>query len=151
MIRHGQRSGTPGSPVAFETEFGWVCGSDLRSPAQRIATHVSLLGGDDILRQFWEVEEKSMSRDVLTPDERLALDHFNNQYTRMKDGRFIVPLPRKPGAQPLGETRSQAVRRFISFECSLHSKGYFREFKAVMNDTFKMDMFPELIWENLYS
>ena len=36
------------------------------------------------------------------------------------DGQFIIPLPKKQDAKPLGEFRSQAVRRFLSFERSLH-------------------------------
>ena len=31
-----------------------------------------------------------------------------------ESGRFIVPLPRKPDAKPIGESRSRAVRRFLA-------------------------------------
>lgn len=140
VMRHGRRLGVSGSPIALETEFGWVLASSTDScpPTQQITTHhVSLLSGDDILRQFWEVEEKPMAHSSLTPDEHLALDHFNTQHSRMADGRFIVPLPKKPGAKPLGESRSQAVRRFLSFERSLHSRGHFQEFEAVMDKYFQ--------------
>ena len=33
---------------------------------------------------------------------------------------------------------SQAVRRFVSLECSLHSKGHFQEFSAVMEEYFQL-------------
>ena len=115
VMRHGRRSGVPGSPLAFETNFGWVLagGTDACSASQQITSHhISLLSGDDILHQFWEVE-KPMVHDALTPDGCLALDHFNTQYSRMSDGRFVVLLPKKPRAQALGESRSQAVRRFL--------------------------------------
>ena len=59
-----------------------------------------------------------MAPSALTPDERLALDHFNTQHSHLSDGRFVVLLPKKPGAQLLGESRSQALRRFIAFEQS---------------------------------
>lgn len=140
VLRYGRRLGAPGSPVAFETEFGWVLagGTDSCSPTHQIITHhTSLLCGDDILRQFWEIEEKPMVHNTLTPDERLALDHFKIQHSRLGDGRFLVPLPKKPGAQLLGESRSQAVRRFISFERSLHSRGHFGEFEAVIDEYFQ--------------
>ena len=48
----------------------------------------------------------------------------------------MVPLPRNLKSQSLGESRSQAVRRLLSFERSLHSKGRFPEFKIVMDEYF---------------
>ena len=39
-----------------------------------------------------------MAHDALTPDKRLTLDHFNTQHFCTSDGRFVVPLPKKPGA-----------------------------------------------------
>ena len=53
VMRNGRRIGVPGSPVALETEFGWVLAgaTDSCSPTQQITTHhVSVLSGDDILR-----------------------------------------------------------------------------------------------------
>ena len=47
---------------------------------------------------------------------------------------MVVPLPKNPSSKPLGETRSTAVRRFLSLERSLHSKNQLFEFVAVMND-----------------
>ena len=34
----------------------------------------------------------------------------------MSEGRFVLPLPKRSGVKPLGESRSQAVQRFLSFE-----------------------------------
>ena len=61
VVLHGRRLGLPGSPIAFETQFGWVLAGSTGScvPAQVVATHHStILTGDDLLRRFWEVEEK---------------------------------------------------------------------------------------------
>ena len=46
--------------VAFETEFGWVLAGSTgpSSPTHHVSRHVSLLTGDDLLRKFWEIEEK---------------------------------------------------------------------------------------------
>ena len=68
VMRHGQRLGPSGSPLALETEFGWVLagGTDSCSPTAQITTHhVSAVSGDDILRQFWEVEEKPVPHSLL--------------------------------------------------------------------------------------
>ena len=68
-LLHGRRFGPLGFPVAFETEFGWVLAGETEScaPADLITTyHTSLISGDDILRKFWEIEERPMSDSVLS-------------------------------------------------------------------------------------
>ena len=57
VLFHGRRSGPPGTPVAFETCFGWVLAGSTEavSPIKQFATHhVSCLTGDNILRKFWD-------------------------------------------------------------------------------------------------
>lgn len=141
VMLHGRRCGIPGSPVAFETQFGWVlAGSTGVSALTQVATthHATLLTGDDLLRSFWEVE-RIPAKECLTPDESAAVTHFEKRHTRLENGRFLVPLPKKAERKPLGESRSQAVRRFLAFERSLHSRGLFPEFKAVIEEYFTMD------------
>jgi hypothetical protein len=55
----------------------------------------------------------------------------------MENSRFVVPLPKKSRTKPLGESLSQALRRFVAFECSLHHKNRFPEFKAVLDEYFE--------------
>ena len=50
----------------------------------------------------------------------------------------MVPLPKKLDAKPIGESRSQAVRRFLSLERSLNSKAQFREVNTVMQEYFDL-------------
>ena len=140
-VYQGRRSGPPDSPVAFETEFGWVLAGNTEpiSPSHHIvAHHISLLSGDDLLRKFWEIEEKPMTDAVLSSEERTVLQHFKSQHSRTDTGRFIVPLPKKSNLGVLGESRSQAVRRFLSLERSLHAKGQFQELETAMQEYFDM-------------
>ena len=60
--------------------------------------------------------------------------HFESNHARSKEGRFIVPLPKDPKARPVGESRSQAVKRFLSLERLLNQKGCFQEFDTVMQE-----------------
>lgn len=65
---------------------------------------------------------------------KICMQHFSTHHAQDTDGRFIVPLLRKPGSARLGETHSQAVKRFLSLERSLHFKGQFEEVNAVMQE-----------------
>lgn len=89
---------------------------------------------DYLLRQFWEVEEKPTAYDARPPDELLALDHFNTQHSHTTDGQFIVLLPRKPGAKPLGGHRPSEG----SFHLNIHS---------IQGDTSKNS---KLSWRNTF-
>lgn len=145
VLLHGRRCGPYGTPTAFETRFGWVLtgrttSSTCSSNHVSVATHhSSVMSGDDILRMFWEIEESPRKHSNLSTEERTVVRHFEENYTRSATGRFIVPLPKNPQSKPLGESRSQAVRRFLSLERSLYTKGQFQEFSTVMNEYFEMD------------
>ena len=65
------------------------------------------------------------------------MQHFKDNHSGSEDGDFIVHLPKKPHAKPLGKSRSQAVRRFLSLEQSLYAKEQFDEFDFVINEYFE--------------
>ena len=113
-------------------------GTEPSPSAHHVSHQVSLLTGDDILRKFWEIEEKPMVDAALSSEERHVVQFFDSHHSRADDGNFIVPLPRKPEVDPLGVSRSQAIRRFLSLERSLHSKGQFEELDLVMKEYFDM-------------
>ena len=140
-LLHGRRTGSPGTPAAFETVFGWVlAGSTAHcTPGSIVASHHTFVTtDDDLLRRFWEIEENTKHESILSPEETSVVQHFERSHRRAPDGRFIVPLPKRPHAPPLGESRSHAVRRFLSLENSLHAKGEFEAFDSVMQEYFDM-------------
>ena len=138
----GRRSGPPGSPVALENKFGWVLAgrtsTDIPSHLDVASHHVAVASGDELIQRFWEIEENPKDHSNLSPEERAVVQHFDDHHTRTKSGSFVVPLPKNPQAKPLGESRSQAVRRFLSLERSLRSKNQFQGFSAVMEEYFEM-------------
>ena len=62
------------------------------------------------------------------------MNHLKTNHSRTEGGRFFVPLPKQPDAKLIGESRSQAVRRFLSLERSLNSRGQFQAFEPVMKE-----------------
>ena len=63
VVYQGRRYGPPNSPIAFETEFGWVLAGNTGSTditTNHVVAHQSSLlttDSDDILKQFWEIDE----------------------------------------------------------------------------------------------
>ena len=135
-LHPGRKTGPSGSPTAIETSYGWViCGKTaVDHTCSHLAVYHSLVESpDDFLRRFWEMEDAPKSDQLYyTREEREVIKHFDDNHTRTDEGRFIVPLPRKPGAEPLGESRLQAVRRFKSLEYGLHRKERFQEVNKVV-------------------
>lgn len=130
QLTHGSEHGIWMGPIAGN--------AGPQTDTQLVTTHVaSVLTGDDLLRKFWEVEEKTVANCTLSVEERCAVEHFNTHHSRNQDGRFIVPLPKRRMSTKLGESRSQAVRRFVSFERSIHAKGLFAEVQKVMEEYFE--------------
>ena len=125
VVRQGRRSGMPGSPSAFEIDFGWVLAGEPSmhfSHLSLLTHHTTIGGGDDLLHKFWEIEEQPSEYSSLSPEERSIAEQFWKHHSRTSDGRFIVPLPKKPQTKPLGESHLQAVRRDKSLERALRSK-----------------------------
>lgn len=136
-LLQGRLTGPSGSPVAFETIFGWVLGGNISclSPSFHVTSHcTSISSRDDTICKFWEIEEAppTCNDSELSLEERTIVRHFQETHSRSPEGRFIISLPKKPGVSPLGESRSQAVRRFLSLERSLHGRGLFQEVNEIM-------------------
>ena len=141
VLLHGRRIGQSGTPTAFETVFGWVLAGPTSqfTPESFVTSHHTFVTtGDDLLRRFWEIEENTKHESNLSPEEISVVQHFEKTHRRTPDGRFIVPLPKKPHAPSLGESRSHAVRRFLSLERSLRAKGEFEDFNSVMQEYFEL-------------
>ena len=93
ILLQGRRIGPPGSPNAFETEFGWVLAGRLDSlgPNHVASHHTSFVAGDDLLRRFWEIENSEV---CLSSEERSVMQHFKETHYRTDARRFVVPLPK---------------------------------------------------------
>ena len=98
VLGYGRRVGAPGTPIAFETKFGWILAGSTGSQLpthHAVSHHTTALTGDDLIRRFWETEETPGSSlgHSLTMEERTVMKHFKDNHSHLPDGRFIVPLP----------------------------------------------------------
>ena len=143
VLLNGRRCGPHDTPSAFETKFGWVLmgRTSAKSSGHTAAAshHTAIVSGDDLIRKFWETEENPKHQSNLSVEERSVVRHFEENHSRSETGRFVVPLPKNPQSQPLGESRSQAVRRFLTLERALYAKGQFQEFSRVVEEYFELN------------
>ena len=131
--------------MTIETDFGWVLAGNTSTDTlsdEVISHHVctSLLSGDDILRKFWELEENiSTTTDGLTTEEKYVSKHYRDNHYRTNSGQFVVPLPKRQQCEPLGESQSKAVRRFLNLERVLLNRSEAQEFHSVVQEYFDLN------------
>ena len=146
VVLHGWRFGPSGSPLAFKTQFGWVLAGTTGCSHQNrrfreTCYHATIEDppvSEELLGKFWEIEDPYSRKPTLSIDEKMVLEHFEQTHQRDETGRFVVPLPRKRDAVPLGESQTSAVRRFKTLESSLNARGQFEEFAECMDEYFQM-------------
>lgn len=128
ILGSGRIFGNPGQPVALETVFGWVLqgGSGLpleytslcaSVPRSHFASDLCL---DSTLSKFWEIENLPSCNIIFSPDETKCEDNYNQLVHREPSGRSVVPLPFKHVLPTLGDSYTQALRRFIHLENRLY-------------------------------
>ena len=97
------------------TIFGWVMSGKLPRETTSAVNSVTILKTDIDLRKFWEIEEVHSPKQP-TAEEMQCEQHFLETTQEAEDGRFKVKLPFKPEVSKLGESFTQARRRFMSLE-----------------------------------
>ena len=136
------RVGPEGTPVAWKTVFGWAIRGpytpDSRAPV-RATSNLALLtvveSIDRLLTRFLKTEEPFKDTVALTPEEVYVQGHYTDNHVFLPaSGRYEVTLPRKPSSSSLGESRTQALQRYISNERSLMRKEAFQKLIQVYLD-----------------
>ena len=137
------KNGPGNMPVAWNTIFGWAIFGPFQSGKQHntlnscMNHHVHDSGTlcDQLLKQFWEVEELPVTSQTLTLEEEAVEQHYELTHTYLSSQcRYQVALPRQPGAPSLGESRPQALQRFQANEASTIRKGTWKEFQKVVQE-----------------
>lgn len=108
------------SPIAQNTRLGWILmGETIVTNVTSISCNTSIIDDhrnlEDILKSFWEVENREPKTTILSADEQACEDHFLQTHSRDSTGRFVVRLPLTNNVH-LGESRGIALKRFNSTE-----------------------------------
>lgn len=117
--------------VLQETEFGYVVFGRVmvqHNDASRMATlgmaenvehsEWTMENLAEKLRLFWEIQELSEER-IQSKEEQLVEQEFVQNHRRRADGRYVVRIPITPNAEPLGQSRAIALKRFYWLEARL--------------------------------
>ncbi|XP_046590243.1 uncharacterized protein LOC124293434 [Neodiprion lecontei] len=133
IIGQGVRRGAPGTPIAQETQFGWVLSgcvsAEAASPSygavqgfQCSLDHELL----DLVQQFWKQEEVSKPL-ALTSEEERCEQHFRETVSRTMSGRYAVRLPLKNNSVELGNSRNPAHQMLLRLEKRFGSDAKLKE------------------------
>lgn len=148
-----ERFGQPGEPVARLTPLGWTCigrVSSLESGA--VSCHAVVEDGTSedlttLLRRSWELDTLGIRKvsDTMSSDDRMVLERAE-QGMRFVGDRYQVSIPWKQGHPSLPDNRSEAVKRLVSLEKSLHRRGsdMCARYQEAMQDNFRKGYFEEL-------
>ncbi|XP_028159736.1 uncharacterized protein LOC114352350, partial [Ostrinia furnacalis] len=110
------------SLIALNSRLGWlISGRASQTDAatlehNMVVTHTKL-EVDQLLRQFWEIEENIQYKKPMTELELQCEEHFKATHKRNDDGRYIVSLPFKDDPPTnLGDVEFLAVNRLQHME-----------------------------------
>ncbi|XP_067647299.1 uncharacterized protein Indy isoform X1 [Eurosta solidaginis] len=124
----GQIKLAAGLPVLQKTRLGWVVsGGDCQSKTAMALNAISsadvedenMVQLDQIVRRFWEMDSSCSAVAKYTKEEMDCESHFKANFVRLPSGDYSVRLPIKSNISLLGESYSQALRRFLNLERKL--------------------------------
>ncbi|XP_065094366.1 uncharacterized protein LOC135714877, partial [Ochlerotatus camptorhynchus] len=129
ILKQAQLKLSDNLPVLYETQFGWIIAGALEESEEEVVNVLCATNEDLLLKsiqRFFEQEELPEEK-VLTNEEQAIEDHFCKTYRRDEDGRFVVQLPFRESINELGNSRSLALKRFLSIEKHLTNKPEMKE------------------------
>ena len=134
-------TGTSSEPAAIQMIFGWAIIGPVKSAgshSQQISTQCSQTittneDLDTLLSFFWTSQEPERPILSISQVENQVQLHYAEtvSYCPTKC-RYQVSLPWKPDAPPLGDSRSQALSRYISNERSILRRNVWKAFQEVV-------------------
>lgn len=126
--------------IAQSTLFGWIVYGQLSSMASirlhscHVDADIEDARLDQLLIKFWNADSIPSDRQW-TADEQRAEDIFTSTHRRDSSGRFVVHIPLKSDAKPLGNSHRAAKACFFGMEKRFRRDPLlFTQYKAVIDD-----------------
>lgn len=141
--------GPPGSPCAQNTSLGWILFGKIQDESSSQAINVMHHLVDDVhdmLRNLWEVDSQE-KKSFLTKEEELCENIYRNNFTKNKEGRYIVKLPFKTEniKSTEGNTKEIAFKRLQHLEKRFERNEWLKsEYTKAMNNYFELNRIEEI-------
>ena len=141
MVKKPMVTGAVADPAAQETIFGWAIVGPVRSKgsyAQPVPTCFAQVQTPDedlntLLSRFWIVEQQEEPIQSLSWVEEQVQTHYTNNVSYCSSPcRYQVALPWKEDVPPLGDSRAQALSRYITNERSILRRNIYKPFQDVV-------------------
>ncbi|GBO10843.1 hypothetical protein AVEN_104994-1 [Araneus ventricosus] len=116
LLRPGQISLPNSNLLLQNTVFGFIVSGGIPRENENVI-HCGFLNQeinlDQTLKQFWEIE--NVESDIPKSRESiLCEEHFQNNHSRDKSGRYIIKMPLKENPDCLGKSRHIALKKLNS-------------------------------------
>ncbi|KAK9739423.1 Protein of unknown function (DUF1759) [Popillia japonica] len=136
LLLSGRIRGSRNTLTFVETTLGWIAGGQTCSTNNRQDSEHSVckLTLEKQMELFWKIEELDETRNW-SKEEQECEDHFVENFRRQPTGEFIVKLPFNHNKQKIGESKTVALKRFLTQEQRiLHNKVLHRQYCEFMNE-----------------
>lgn len=120
--------------ILQKTALGWVLVGSPDNSKAVVSASCHLTELKTLMNKFWEIEDLDSTK-TKSMEHVNAENHYIQNTSRDKDGRFIVRLPFRENHDVLGDSRTHALRRFHALERKLMKDPELkREYTRVMED-----------------
>ncbi|UYV67038.1 hypothetical protein LAZ67_4003743 [Cordylochernes scorpioides] len=159
LIEPGLIKGPRDAPSAMNSKLGWIISGRSNMPNNTTSTSIqqihinhSSAELDDIVKKFWDAESIPTHKEEMNTEELECENIFRTTTFRDENGRYVVSLPFKLNYNKinyqLGDSKSQALRRFLSLERRFHQNPVYsqhvREFMQEYLNLGHMEVINEI-------
>lgn len=161
LLNVGQIKLNENLPMIQNTKLGWVIGgSHVFKSSMPVLSHISitsLLTTEALnemlhsqISRFWKIEDLPDTKDsMLSFQEEWCENHFQNTTHRDQNNRFVISLPFNDKKSYLGQSRSIALRRFLTIERKLKRDSKLHEdYSNFMTEYLRLEHMKQFVDED---